>query len=785
MCTWHLDFLPETTTVASESVSVNPGDFHTGYEWFDGITSLATGVSPTITLGVGTHVIDLVVTDANTATGTDQVIVTVNSPGTGSQGIYMSFTGTTTVPGVGVVRDEDIVSYDSVAGVWAMYFDASDVGMSSGDLDAFHVRGDGSVLMSWSSAISVPGLTGGPAGIDVDDSDVFLFTPTSTGDVTAGAFSFFLDGSDIELTTSGEDIAGLFEFADGTLAITTNGTINVTGVASGGDEDVHIFDPVTTGAVTTGTWSTIHFDGSDLGLTNSNDDIRAITFDTNTDMLFATNGTNTTPGSDNEDINRFTGTYGPATTGTTSIEHDLTTLGIDPSQALDGLHVAGPSGPAPPNADAGVDQTLEDSDNGGDEPVTLDGSGSTAGAAAITGYEWFDGTMSLATGVNPTITLDVGTHVIDLVVTDANTETGTDQVIITVDPAAPPNADAGADQTLEDSDEGGDEPVTLDGSGSTPGAAAITGYEWFDGITSLATGVSPTITLGVGTHVIDLVVTDANTATGTDQVIITVNSPGTGNQGIYMSFTGTTTVPGVGVVRDEDIVVYDSVAGTWAMYFDASDVGLTSGDLDAFHVRGDGSVLMSWSSAISVPGLTGGPAGIDVDDSDVFLFTPTSTGDVTAGAFSFFLDGSDIELTTSGEDIAGLFEFADGTLAITTNGTINVTGVASGGDEDVHIFDPVTTGAVTTGTWSTIHFDGSDLGLTNSNDDIRAITFDTNTDMLFATNGTNTTPGSDNEDINRFTGTYGPATTGTTSIEHDLTTLGIDPSQAIDGLHLA
>jgi len=27
MWTWHLDFLPETTTVASELVSVNPGDF--------------------------------------------------------------------------------------------------------------------------------------------------------------------------------------------------------------------------------------------------------------------------------------------------------------------------------------------------------------------------------------------------------------------------------------------------------------------------------------------------------------------------------------------------------------------------------------------------------------------------------------------------------------------------------------------------------------------------------------------------------------------------------------
>ena len=117
-------------------------------------------------------------------------------------------------------------------------------------------------------------------------------------------------------------------------------------------------------------------------------------------------------------------------------------------------HDFGPSGPAPPNADAGPDQTLEDSDNGGDEPVTLDGSGSTAGAAAITGYEWFDGTMSLATGVNPTITLDVGTHVIDLVVTDANTETGTDQVIITVvDPGSGGTVEVRVGASSDDAEE--------------------------------------------------------------------------------------------------------------------------------------------------------------------------------------------------------------------------------------------------------------------------------------------------------------------------------------------
>ena len=97
---------------------------------------------------------------------------------------------------------------------------------------------------------------------------------------------------------------------------------------------------------------------------------------------------------------------------------------------------------------------------------------------------------------------------------------------------------------------------------------------------------------------------------------------------------------GVGNVEDEDIVTYDEGTDTWALYFDGSDVGIAGTDLNAFHVRSDGSILMSLDSATStVPGLTGGPNGTTVEDSDVILFTGT-TGPATSGSFSFHFDGN-------------------------------------------------------------------------------------------------------------------------------------------------
>jgi FtsP/CotA-like multicopper oxidase with cupredoxin domain len=57
------------------------------------------------------------------------------------------------------------------------------------------------------------------------------------------------------------------------------------------------------------------------------------------------------------------------------------------------------------------------------------------------------------------------------------------------------------------------------------------------------------------------------------------------NDTLYVSFDADTTVPVLGAVQDEDVVLYD--AGAWSLYFDGTAQGLTTGgqDLDAINVR--------------------------------------------------------------------------------------------------------------------------------------------------------------------------------------------------------
>ncbi|NOZ75626.1 MAG: DUF5011 domain-containing protein [FCB group bacterium] len=82
-----------------------------------------------------------------------------------------------------------------------------------------------------------------------------------------------------------------------------------------------------------------------------------------------------------------------------------------------------------PVANAGVDQSLATSI--GTVDVTLDGSGSSDADGDVLTYTWSEGGTQLATGVNPTVSLAIGVHVIDLTVSDG-TDTATDQVVVTV-----------------------------------------------------------------------------------------------------------------------------------------------------------------------------------------------------------------------------------------------------------------------------------------------------------------------------------------------------------------
>ena len=196
---------------------------------------------------------------------------------------------------------------------------------------------------------------------------------------------------------------------------------------------------------------------------------------------------------------------------------------------------------------------------------------------------------------------------------------------------------------------------------------------------------------------------------------------------LYVSSTSNGTVGGVSFA-DEDILAYDTGSGAWSMFFDGSDVGVT-GDVNAFALLADGSILMSFDNTTSA-----GAAGT-VDDSDIVRFFPSSTGTNTAGTFTLHFDGSDVGLTTSGEDIDALEVLPDGRLLISTTGNPGVPGVSGVADEDLLAFTPSSLGVNTSGSWA-MYFDGSDVGLSNaSSEDTNGVNVGLNGDIYLTTIG--------------------------------------------------
>ncbi len=186
---------------------------------------------------------------------------------------------------------------------------------------------------------------------------------------------------------------------------------------------------------------------------------------------------------------------------------------------------------------------------------------------------------------------------------------------------------------------------------------------------------------------------------------------------ILMSFTGSGTVGDISM-DDSDIVKFtatslgESTAGSFSMYFDGSDVGLTrSGeDIDGVELLANGNLLISTTGSFSGVGASGA-------DEDIFEFTGT-TGPSTTGSFSIYFDGSDVGLSTSSsEDVDALGIDSTGNLYLSTTGSFSVSG-ASGADEDVFVFTRTSLGSFTSGSFDTF-FDGSLHGL--GDNDVNAI----------------------------------------------------------------
>jgi len=162
----------------------------------------------------------------------------------------------------------------------------------------------------------------------VDDFDIVQFDATSLGANTAGRFSLYFDGNDVELTTSGEDVDAIELLPDGRLLISTSGSPVVTGVSNGRDEDLLAFTPLTLGDTTSGDWA-MYFEGSDVELaTNSGEDVDAVAIAANGDIYLSTGGLFAVTGVSGDDEDVFVCTP-------TSLE-DITACTYSPTLYFDG-----------------------------------------------------------------------------------------------------------------------------------------------------------------------------------------------------------------------------------------------------------------------------------------------------------------------------------------------------------------------------------------------------------------------------------------------------------------
>ncbi|MBT5737207.1 MAG: PKD domain-containing protein [Planctomycetes bacterium] len=446
--------------------------------------------------------------------------------------------------------------------------------------------------------------------------------------------------------------------------------------------------------------------------------------------------------------------------------------------------------PPPPPPTAPVAGFTADS-SGGEAPVTVSFSNSSTGD--ITGYSWNFGDGGSSTAQNPSHTYNsAGTYSVSLTATGpggSDTAVCSSCIVVTDPPPPPPPTPVAG---FIPNSSGGEAPVTVSFSNSSIGD--ITGYSWNFGDGGSSTAQNPSHTYSsAGTYTVTLTATGpggSDTATCGSCIVVTdpppPPPPPPSTSLYYISFLSTTTVPGLGNVRDEDIVTYDPATDSWDWYLDGSDVGIGGTDINALSVLADGSVLVSFNSgSFSLPGLTGGPSGTTVEDSDLVLFTPTTTGSSSAGSWSFYLDGSDCALTTNGEDIDGVCYLDDGTLLISTLGTARGGGPTNR-DEDVMLFTPTSVGSASGGSWTTF-FDGSDVGFSNSGgEDLNAISLDFDGSVLFSTQGTYSASGSSgaDEDVSRFTGSFGSSTSGIAELIFDMSALGISTSADIDGISI-
>jgi len=176
---------------------------------------------------------------------------------------------------------------------------------------------------------------------------------------------------------------------------------------------------------------------------------------------------------------------------------------------------------------------------------------------------------------------------------------------------------------------------------------------------------------------------------------------------LLVSFATAGTLDGVAFAPG-DVMVYSSLADSWEMYFDASDIGL-NGNLVAFDYAG--GLVLTYDKAYKYGQQT-------VRPQDAMRFVEVSHGDYTNGYLNWEFVGRNQGLTTAGEAIDAL---ADGPvyppqISISTKGAASVPGATrtlKAQKDDLLVFEPDLSGEGNHYWYTAI--DGATLSLQGAN----------------------------------------------------------------------
>ncbi len=268
----------------------------------------------------------------------------------------------------------------------------------------------------------------------------------------------------------------------------------------------------------------------------------------------------------------------------------------------------------PPTASA----TVSPSSGPEGTDFTFDGTGSTDdGGAANLSYVWKEGSTVLSSSASFSKSdFSVGSHTIELTVTDNGGLSDSMHVSITVNTNQAPVADAGSDQTVLQ-----DQNITLDGSGSHDDGG-IVNYTW-DVNGHTYSGIHPTVNgsdLHTGNNDITLTVTDETGKTDTDTVRITVTE----------------------VIENADDLCYEKPISTGMM---CMDMGICKGGIgckNTYPLKNVGDSNLTNVTAIYDESGLGGSFGSDcgVDPSG----SCQTVHDIAFGPFGFFGTATEYDL---------------------------------------------------------------------------------------------------------------------------------------------